>query len=216
MTTRVKPPSAIPEDDADSEEAASAAAARRVVGAHAVSNRCRGGAETNPQEVDKDVPRGPSDHHSHPRESRLRTFKDAVVRPSIPSCLREDFRCHDCETHKRTGTRRPATLPRANWFNVVVGIDTKKMPSLSRQDKHHLLSMVCWGVKLAIIEVGTQGRVRAKGGTDECLSTVKRIRRRPWKTGQPSGTMSKAASLSPYQRVIGTTPRHVCLECDER
>ena len=37
--------------------------------------------------------------------------------------------------HRRTGTRRPGTMPRAYSFNMVVGIDTKKMPSLSRQEE---------------------------------------------------------------------------------
>ena len=47
--------------------------------------------------------------------STLRTFKDAGVRPSIRRWVREEFRCHDCETRRRTGTRRLATMPRAYY-----------------------------------------------------------------------------------------------------
>ena len=62
-----------------------------------------------------------------------------------------EFRCHDCETRKRTGTRRPATMPRTYLLNMVVGNDTKKMPSFSRQEWDCWLSLVLCGVKLSVI-----------------------------------------------------------------
>ena len=41
-----------------------------------------------------------------PLLSMLRTFEDAGVRPSIRSGVREECRCHDCETRKTTGTEK--------------------------------------------------------------------------------------------------------------
>ena len=90
--------------------------------------------------------------HGHvPQQAVGRTCKDAGVRPSIQRRVGEEFRCLDCETRKRTGTRRPATMLRASSFNMVAGSDAKKMPSLSSQQRHCWESMVCWGVKLAVI-----------------------------------------------------------------
>ena len=42
-------------------------------------------------------------------------------------------------------------MPRSYAFNKVVGADTKKMPSLAREPRHCWLSVICWGVTVAMI-----------------------------------------------------------------
>ena len=97
----------------------------------------------------------------------LQTFKKSkklVCGPSTQQSVREKSRCHDCETRKMTRTRRPATTPRSNTSNTVVGVDTEKMPSLSHQERHCWLSMICWCVKPAVA-VRTSTNMNPAAGT---------------------------------------------------
>ena len=132
--------SSFPEDDIYIQQAASVAAMGRVAGAGSYETLSEFGAATDttgrrrylvgcihmevPTLEDQPTILRINVNHGHmPLQAIPRSFKDDL---QFEDGCKRIFRCNDCETGKRTGTRRRATMPKAYSFNMIKKASMRK------------------------------------------------------------------------------------------
>ena len=86
------------------------------------------------------------DNAGHPTASDFaRLIKLGNGRPEVYKWVKKNFRCDECEAHRKPKAKRPSAVPKTYRFNHVVGIDLVQVSPPDGGSKKNFLNIICWG-----------------------------------------------------------------------
>ena len=93
------------------------------------------------------------DNAGHPNNADFaRMIKLGNGKKEIVQWVRKNFKCEECEAHKRPKARRPAAVPKSYRFNHVIGIDLIEIKGL-RGNKEYWCNIHCWGTSYQQVKI---------------------------------------------------------------
>jgi len=93
------------------------------------------------------------DNAGHPTASDFaRLIKLGNGRPEVYKWVKKNFRCDDCEAHRKPKAKRPSAVPKTYRFNHVVGIDLVQTAGPDGV-KYFFLNIICWGTSYQQVKI---------------------------------------------------------------